>query len=143
MARPEIKWSMLLGGAGGGGFSGIQVDLRGRAIVTGFAAPASPSNLAEGVAPVRGRFAGGTSDALWMTIAPDLSQVLQATWLGAAAGELALAVHLGSDGRIRMVGSTLSPDLPVSSNALQSKFVQGDARSFRADGLLAVSPYLF
>jgi hypothetical protein len=195
LAAPEIKWSRLIGGTGGGGITGIRVDRNGRSYLTGFswgfdlpatgedlgprrqlapgfaavldadggleslrylgvtgvglglaadgsvhlAATANPSNLWEGAMPVRGVFGGGGSDVIWMTLAPDLSRFLQATWLGGAGSDRALAVDLGSDGRIRVAGDTTSRNLPVSGNALQSKFAQEDAISFRADGFLAIS----
>ena len=195
LAAPEMKWSRLMGGTGGGGFTGMRVDRNGRSYLTGFswgfdlpatgddlgprrqlapgfaavmdanggfeslrylgvtgvglglapdgsvhlAATANPSNVWEGTMPVRGVYGGGASDAIWMTLAPDLSRFLQATWLGGAGADQAFNVDLGSDGRIRVAGNTTSVNLPVSGNAMQSKFAQGDAMSFQADGFLAIS----
>lgn len=196
LAAPEIKWSRLIGGTGGGGFSGIRVDRNGRSYLTGFslgfdlpatgddlgprqqlapgfaavldadggleslrflgvtgvglgltpdgsveiAATAHPSNLWEGAMPVRGVYGGGVSDAIWMTLAPDLSRFLQATWLGGAGTDKAFAMAWGSDGRIRVGGNTTSRNLPVSGNALQSKFAQENAMWFpAADGFVAIS----
>jgi len=198
LAVPEIKWSMLLGGTGGGGFFGIRVDPQGLSFLTGLSlgfdlpatgdelgprrqlnpgfaavldadggvmalrylgvtgvgiglapdgsvhlATANPANLQEGATAVRGAFGGGTNDVIWMTLAPDLSRVQQATWLGGAAGDQVLALHLGGDGRIRIAGSTLSRDLPVSPNALQRAFAQGDTLSPKTDGFLAITPTIF
>jgi photosystem II stability/assembly factor-like uncharacterized protein len=195
LAAPEIKWSRLIGGTGGGGFNGIRVDGNGRSYLMGFslgfdlpttgddlgprrqhapgfaavldangdveslrylgvmgvglglapdgsvhlAATANPSNLWEEAIPVRGAYGGGASDAIWMTLAPDLSGFLQATWLGGAGSDQAFAVDWGIDGRIRVAGSTTSRNLPVSGDAWQSQFAQGDAMSFQADGFLAIS----
>jgi hypothetical protein len=49
---------------------------------------------------------------------------------------------LGSDGLIRVVGSSSSLNLPVSANALQGKFAQGEIAGFGRDGFLAITPIL-
>ncbi len=103
---------------------------------------ANPSNFSEASLSQQGRFGGGASDAAWMTISPDLSRILQVTWLGGSDMDRALAMTLGSDGLIRVVGSSSSLNLAVSANALQSKFAQGESAGFGGDGFLSISPIL-
>lgn len=102
-------------------------------------AGATPAQLAPDT-PESGRFAGGTSDALWMTLPPDLDRVLQTSWLGGGNFDTPYAIHAGSDGRIRLAGATNSTDLPVTANPLQTLFSGGAPTTFGSDGFLAIAP---
>jgi photosystem II stability/assembly factor-like uncharacterized protein len=103
------------------------------------AAGATPAQLGPSAAE-SGRFAGGTSDALWMTLPPDLDQVLQSTWFGGSNFDMPYAIHAGSDGRLRMAGGTNSTDFPVGPNPLQTLFSGGAPTTFGTDGFLAITP---
>lgn len=195
LENPEIQWSTIFGGAGGGAFTAACFDKAGRILLSGFSsafdlpstgeelgprqisagfaavieaeekitelrflgiipagmevgpdgaihivATANPSNLSETSVPQRGRYGGGPYDAAWLTISPDLSRILQATWLGGSDIERGFALNLGSDGLVRVVGSSSSLNLPVSANALQGKFAQGESTRFGGDGFLAITP---
>jgi photosystem II stability/assembly factor-like uncharacterized protein len=103
------------------------------------AATTNPSNL--GAREIEnGTYGGGASDAVWLTLAPDLSRMTRARWLGGSAADGASAIHLGSDGRIRMVGFTSSLDLPASPDAFQRQFGLWNSAVIGADGFLAIAP---
>ena len=103
------------------------------------AAGATPAQLTPSAAE-SGRFAGGTSDALWMTLPPDLDHVLQTSWLGGGNFDTPYAIHAGSDGRLRLAGATNSTDLPVTPNPLQTLYSGGAPTTFGTDGFLAITP---
>ncbi|MBI2685842.1 MAG: hypothetical protein HYX27_05980 [Acidobacteria bacterium] len=104
------------------------------------AATAVAADLGE-VEDMRGRFAGGASDAVWLVLSPDLDRVVRATWLGGDGADTAGAIVAGRDGRVRLVGSTLSRNLPVTQDALQREFtLYGGELLIGGEGFFAIAP---
>lgn len=71
--------------------------------------------------------------AAWLSITPDLSGFAMMTPFGGDGRDQAMAIHVGRDGRVRIVGSTTSENLPVSPDALQERPGGG------TDGFLAIA----
>ena len=104
------------------------------------AATAVAADLGE-VEDMRGRFAGGASDAVWLVLPPDLDRVIRATWLGGDGADTAGAIVAGRDGKVRLVGSTLSRNLPVTQDALQREFtLYGGEYLIGGEGFFAIAP---
>jgi len=90
---------------------------------------------------MRGTFAGGASDAVWIVLSPDLDRVVRATWLGGNGADTAGPIVAGRDGKVRMAGSTLSRNLPVTPDALQREFTLfGGEYLIGGEGFLAIAP---
>lgn len=104
------------------------------------ATQAVPADLGE-VGTVRGTFAGGPNDAVWLVLSPNLDSVVRATWLGGDGEDVPAAIAAGRDGKVRLVGSTLSRNLPVSPDALQRNFtLYGGQILIGGEGFLAIAP---
>lgn len=103
------------------------------------AATGVPAELGE-VDELRGRFSGGESDALWLVLSPELDKVTKATWLGGDGADDPTAIAVGPDGKVRLVGSTLSRNLPVSSDAAQRKFTLWEEYAMGSEGFVAIAP---
>ena len=81
---------------------------------------------------LQGRYAGGEGpddgDGLLAILSADGSKLLYATYLGGKGADLIRSVALGPAGEIYLVGSTSSPDFPVTVNAVQKAYGgKGDA----------------
>lgn len=88
-----------------------------------------------------GSFGGGASDVVWLVLSPELDRVVRATWLGGSGADTASAISAGADGKVRLVGSTVSRNLPVSADALQREFTLfGGEQQIGGEGFLAIAP---
>ncbi len=69
----------------------------------------------------RGTYAGGTSDAVVAKLAPDLTALQWASYLGGSGADAAYSLQLeAGTGDVYVTGGTLSPNFPVTSNAYQT-----------------------
>jgi len=77
---------------------------------------------------VQPKFGGGVHDGALAVFSPDGSKLLYATYLGGSGDEMIRSIALGPNGEVHLVGSTSSPDFPVTPNALQKTHAgKGDA----------------
>ncbi len=123
----QLESSRLLGRAG----SAAALDPLGRLHVVGSAAPA---DVAELDLPFNGSFQSGQTDGLWTTIDLDVGRILQATWIGGAGTDNLTAIAIGTDQKVRLVGTTTSSNFPVTPKAIQSQ------TGGRVDSFLTVLP---
>jgi hypothetical protein len=76
-------------------------------------------------------FAGGKYDGFIAVFSQDCSRLLSSTCFGGHFDDFIRSVKVLNDGSIAIVGSTLSPDIPVTENALQ-KTNAGESDAFVA-----------
>ena len=67
----------------------------------------------------RGPEGQGDGDGVLAIVSPDGARLLYATFLGGSGGDLIRGMALGPKGAVYLVGSTSSPDFPVTPNAAQ------------------------
>lgn len=122
-------FSTLLGGSGGDNFLMPSVDAEGNIWVVGNTSsrdfPVTPDAL-------QTRFGGGSEDAAVARFSPDGTRLLYATYLGGRGDEMVRSIAFGPDGAIYLVGSTSSPDFPVTSEGVQRQFGGGSGDAFLA-----------
>jgi len=82
------------------------------------------------------RFRGKT-DGFLTKLSPDGKRLVFSTFLGGSDGEFFLMPTPDAQGNIYIVGTSRSRDLPVTPDALQSRFA-GAAGKWDGDGVLAV-----
>ena len=80
---------------------------------------------------------GGKTDAFLTKLSPDGKRFVFSTLLGGSDGEFILMPTPDAQGNILVVGTTRSPDFPVTPDAIQPRFA-GAAGPWDGDGLLAV-----
>jgi len=85
-------------------------------------------------------------DAFVAKISPDGAALLYASYLGGDCGDRAAGIVATADGSAWVVGTTFSPDFPVTSDALQPKYGGGFGDGFVARispaGAMAYSTYV-
>ncbi len=94
---------------------------------------------------VQGVLAGG-QDAFVAKLAPDLSSVVWATYLGGSGDDAAMGLRLTADHKVYVTGGTASSDFPVTPGAYQAS-LQGEVDAYvtllSADGTaILASTYL-
>ena len=122
---------------------GIAVDSLGRAYVTG-------SALSDDFPATEGAFqtvnAGGGGDPNWSAgdvfvtkMNEDGSALLYSTFLGGSKDDRAFAIALDEDFRATVAGNTLSPDFPLTGDALQKEYAGGAGQPLSAFGDIFVT----
>ena len=105
-----LSYSTLYGGASGDEARGAAFDTQDRLHVTG--------TTTSWDLPVRNalqrRYAGGESDAFWLTLAADGSAADVASYLGAGGADVGTAVATSGAGRTVLAGSTGSAFFPTA-----------------------------
>jgi hypothetical protein len=126
----SFVFSTLLGGSAGGEFYLMPTPDPGRSIfLVGHTTSPDFPVTATALQPT---FGGGKppqgGDGSLAILNPNASRLIYATFLGGSGDDLIRSVALGARGEVYLVGSTSSPDFPVTPNAIQSKYVdKGDA----------------
>jgi hypothetical protein len=89
---------------------------------------------------------GTTGDAFIAKINTDSSSLVFSSYLGGSCEDSGSGIFVNADGSVWLVGTTFSPDFPVTSNALQPVFGGGFGDGFVArvstNGDLDYSTYL-
>ena len=110
-----LRYATYLGGSNSDGGSGIAVDQRGRAYVTGDTQSTDfPTENA-----LQPTFGGGVNDAFVVQFTTDGSSLLYATYLGGNNSDGGSGIAVDQRGRAYVTGTTSSDDFPIQ-NALQS-----------------------
>jgi hypothetical protein len=126
----RFTFSTLLGGSGGEFFLMPTPDRAGNIFVVGQTSsgdyPVTPGAL-------QNTYGGGKrqwdGDGALAVFSPDGSKLLYSTYLGGSQDDLIRSIALGPNGEVYLVGSTNSPDFPVTPNAVQ-KSLSGNADAF-------------
>src|SRR6267143_1650394 len=141
----NLLWSTFLGGSGWDGVFGLTVDANGNAVVTGVTASTDFPITANAVQRTV------TGDAAFVTvISADGTRVIYSTYLGGSQSDgvpvpinpfhafppanvetIGVAITVGTDGTLYVVGGTNAIDLPVTSGAAQP-IIGGESDGFVA-----------
>lgn len=125
-----MLWSTLLGGGIDEYAQAMSIAPDGAVTLAGWTSSADFPTTAG----VLGPSLSGTSDGFVATLSSDGSSLLRATFLGGSFDENATAMQIESDGTINVAGTTLSPNFPVTVDAVQSAYAGG---GFYGDGFVA------
>lgn len=101
--------STYLGGSGDDFASSIRVASNGNVYIAGHTASADFPGTSGGA---QSSLALGATNAFVSILSADLGSILQSTYLGGSQQESDVAIALGSDGRVYVVGDTESTDFP-------------------------------
>lgn len=80
----------------------------------------------------RTAFAGGSHDAVLLTLDPMLTALEWSTFFGGSAADAAYAMEIDAAGTVYITGGTASADLPASADAWSNAFQGGPADGFIA-----------
>ncbi len=134
--------SILYGGSGADRATGISTA--GNGVAVGLTGVTSSTDLPLKNA-AQATYGGGDSDAFVALISGDLTQILNATYVGGSGADEATSASTDSAGGWFVGGWTASPDFPVSSNAVQGAYGGGPDDAFLlhydADGNLEQSTF--
>jgi hypothetical protein len=111
---PVLSFASYLGGTGFEESFGAAVDGAGNFYICGVTASTNLP-VAHALQPTY----GGKGDAYVAKFAADGSRMLYSTYLGGSKFEQCWGMTLDPHGNLYVVGDTLSPDFPVTANALQ------------------------
>jgi len=151
----QLLYSTLLGSQSANAYS-IAVDVNGSAAITGSAGTSfpvtggafqtSPLNGCTVVAPLAGFITTGS--AFVSRLQPNGQGFIFSTLFGGSCATHASNVAIDAGGNVWVVGSTISPDFPVTSDALQPKlaggvgYYDGFLTRFTPTGQLGYSTYI-
>jgi hypothetical protein len=117
-------WATYLGGYNFDAASAIAIDADGAAYVTGSTMAPNFPTTADAVQPAKpGPVSGGgyytPFEGFYSVISPDGAELEGSTYLGGQEYDAGNAITVGADGRVVVVGSTVSDDMPVTDDAYQ------------------------
>ena len=117
-------WATYLGGYNFDAASAIAIDADGAAYVTGTTMAPNFPTTADAVQPTKpGPVSGGgyftPFEGFYSVISPDGAELEGSTYLGGQEYDAGNAITVGADGRVVVVGSTVSDDMPVTDDAYQ------------------------
>jgi hypothetical protein len=122
--EPSLVYTTYLGGSGMDEVRGIAVDPTGKVLVTGY-------TLSTDLPTTPGAFQPtlkGNADVFFAkvdTTAPPESFINYLTYLGGSGGDVAFGIASDPDGNAYVTGYTLSPDFPVTGDAMQRNWGWG------------------
>ncbi|KAA6479396.1 SBBP repeat-containing protein [Bacillus cereus] len=141
----DLVYSTYLGGSGSDFGSGIAVDAKGQAHVTGYTTspnfPATPGAFDTSY--------NGRGDGFVTKLKADGSGLVYSTYLGGSENDLSNGIAIDYAGYVYVTGFTLSPNFPTTPGAFDTSFNGGPFTSdafvtkFKVDGSgLVYSTYL-
>jgi hypothetical protein len=139
LEAPLIVYSTYLGGSGTDGAKKVLIDPAGRVAIAGYTSSANFPITQNAYQPLLGGpNATNTTSAtnaflsiLDLTLPPAQSLVYS-TFYGGSVDEVPYSLRLDASGNYYLGGFTLSPDLPVSQNALNPSSAKGGFDGFIA-----------
>jgi len=127
MSQPGVAslvYSTYFGGSGNEEVRDIALDANGHLVLTGY----TYSHNFPVTSQAMQRTAGPNGDAFVAIVDPTVayqSFLLYSTYLGGSQAEVGYGVLSDSAGNLWVAGYTLSPDFPVTQNALQAQYGGG------------------
>lgn len=114
----SLLYTTYLGGSDQDAAMRVTVDSAGRAVVTGYTLSTDFPVTANAMQPK----SGGDADVFIAVVDPatGTSGLVSSTYFGGNGGDVPQAMTQDSEGNIYIAGYTLSTNLPVTSNALES-----------------------
>jgi hypothetical protein len=126
----QFAFSTLLGGSGGEFFLMPTPDRQGNIFIVGHT---TSKDYPVTSGALQSEYGGGKrqwdGDGALAVLSPDGSELLYATYFGGSQDDLIRSIALGPNGEVYLVGSTNSPDFPITPNAVQ-KQLGGNADAF-------------
>ena len=125
LEAPLIIYSTYLGGSGTDGANKVLIDPAGRVAIAGYTSSANfpvTQNAYQPFLGARPNVTGATNaflSILDLTLPPAQSLVYS-TYFGGSVVDVPYSLRLDASGNYYLGGFTLSPDLPVSQNAINS-----------------------
>jgi hypothetical protein len=127
-------YSTYLGGSGVDTGTGIAVDSSGVAYVTGSTSSNGTGDwVCNCTAPFQAAYGGGVSDAYIAKIGNNVTgtntsyPLTYFTYLGGSLEDYGSAIQVDPNQAVHVTGTTYSPDLPITTDALQGYGLNGDA----------------
>jgi hypothetical protein len=133
-----INWATYLGGAAGSTFSGdLTPDAQGNVWAVGITAGGSTfpitSDAYQTTGPGSGNYAGFIDE-----ISPDGAKLVYGTYFGGDANTTPLDVAVDANENVYVTGSTTNTAFPVTANALQPLFANGDQGPDNSDAFFSI-----
>ena len=122
----SLLHSTFLGGTEGDGIYAVKIDALGNVVVAG--RTTSPDFPATSGAYDDTH--NGSVDAFVSVLNPDLSSLLQATFLGGSAWDYTTSMELDNSGNVVVTGYTSSSDFPTTSGAYDGSYNGGTYDAF-------------
>ena len=110
-AGSALVYGTYLGGSGADVANAVQIDSTGEAIVVGQTASSDFTGMTAAVS--------GNSDAFLIKVSSDGSHIVTGKTIGGSLDDFANGVAADGAGGFILCGATTSPNLPISSGALQ------------------------
>lgn len=133
-----INWATYLGGSAGSTFSGdLTPDAAGNVWAVGITAGGSnfpiSSDAYQATGPSTGNYAGFIDE-----ISPDGAKLVYGTYFGGDANTTPLDVAVDANENVYVTGSTTNTAFPVTANALQPVFANGDQGPDSSDAFFSI-----
>ncbi|MCZ6816257.1 MAG: SBBP repeat-containing protein, partial [Planctomycetota bacterium] len=122
---PLIEWQETIGGSGDDEFSAVAIGPDGTIHVAG-RTESTDIPVMNGLQSVN---QGGPSDAYIAIFRPD-GTLISATFLGGSGRDEANDIVVDRNGVVYVIGTTNSPNFPITEGAFQRSFGGGDADAF-------------
>ena len=139
LEMPLIIYSTYLGGSGTDGAKRVLIDPAGRVAIAGYTSSANfpiTQNAYQSVLGGPNAVPGTTPTNAFLSILdltlPPAQSLVYSTFFGGSVDEVPYSLRLDTNGTYFLGGFTLSPDLPVSQNAINSSSAKGGFDGFIA-----------
>jgi hypothetical protein len=130
---PFIAYSTYLGGSGTDGAKKVLIDPAGRVAIAGFTSSADfPITQNAYQSLLGGPHAINTFLSILDLTLPPAQSLVYSTFYGGSVDEVPYSLRLDANGTYYLGGFTLSPDLPVSQNAINPSSGKGGFDGFIA-----------
>lgn len=124
LGASSLLYGTYLGGTGPDEAKKLIVDSKGRLIMTGYTASLDLPVTSNALQPVY----GGNTDVFIAILDPSIQtanrsdQLVYSTYFGGSLTDVPYSLKEDSSGNLYITGFTMSPDMPVTSNALEANY---------------------
>jgi len=136
LEAPLIVYSTYLGGTGTDGAKKVLIDPNGRVAIAGYTSSANFPVTQNAYQSLLGGSRPNVATNAFLSILdltlPPAQSLMYSTFYGGSVDEVPYSLRLDANGTYYLGGFTLSPDLPVSQNAINSSSGKGGFDGFIA-----------